>query len=61
MKYSGVSKQFPGMTFTGSVKYIVVNNGNELIGMDIEANTGLPGVVLDNLKRISMVPVVPDL
>jgi hypothetical protein len=61
MKYSGVSKQFPGMTLTGSVKYIVVNYGNELIGMDTEANTGLPGVVLDNLKRISMVPVVPDL
>jgi hypothetical protein len=60
MKYTGVSKQFPGQTFTGTVKYIVVDHGNELIGMDTEANTGLPAVVLDNLKRISMVPIVPD-
>lgn len=59
MKYTGVSKQFPGQTFTGTVKYIVLNYGTELIGMDTEANTGLPAVVLDNLKRISMAPV-PD-
>jgi hypothetical protein len=59
MKYTGVSKQFPGQTFTGAVKYIVLDYGNELIGMDTEANTGLPAVVLDNLKRISMVPIVP--
>ena len=58
MKYSGTSKQFPGQTFTGAVKYIVLNYGNELIGMDTEANTGLPGVVLDNLKRISLAPLV---
>ncbi len=60
MKYTGVSKQFPGQTFTGTVKYIVLNYGNELIGLDTEANTGLPAVVLDNLKRISMVPLVPN-
>ena len=60
MKYTGVAKQFPGQTFTGAVKYIVLNYGNELIGMDIEANTGLPGIVLDNLERISMVPINPD-
>ncbi len=60
MKYTGTSKQFPGQTFTGTVKYIVLNHGDELIGMDAEANTGSPGVVLDNLKRISMVPMVPD-
>jgi hypothetical protein len=60
MKFTGVSKQFPGQTFTGTVKYIVLNYGNELIGLDTEANTGLPAVVLDNLKRISMLPIVPD-
>jgi hypothetical protein len=60
MKYTGASKQFPGQTFTGSVKYIVLNYGSELIGMDTEANTGLPAVVLDNVKRISMAPIVPD-
>ncbi len=58
MKYTGISKQFPGQRFSGTVKYIVLNHGNELIGLDTEANTGLPGVVLDNLKRISMVPIV---
>ena len=57
MKFSGVSKQFPGLTFTGAVKYIVLNYGNELIGMDTEANTGLPAVVLDTLERISMMPI----
>ncbi len=60
MKYTGVSKLFPGQTFTGTVKYIVLNYGDELIGMDTEANTGLPAVVLDNLKRVFMVPIVPD-
>ncbi len=60
MKYTGTSAQFPGQTFTGTVKYIVLNYGNELIGMDTEANTGLPAVVLDNLKRISMTPMVPN-
>jgi hypothetical protein len=60
MKYSGTSKQFPGQTFTGTVKYIVLNYGNELIGMDTEANPGLPGVVLDNLKRISLVSLDPE-
>jgi hypothetical protein len=60
MKYAGVSKQFPGQKFTGTVKYIVLNSGNELIGMDTEANSGLPAVVLDNLKRISTAPIVPD-
>jgi hypothetical protein len=60
MKYTGVSRQVPGQTFTGAVRYIVLNYGNELIGLDTEANTGLPAVVLDNLKRISMVPIVPE-
>jgi hypothetical protein len=60
MRYTGVSKQFPGATFTGTVKYVVLNHGDELIGLDTEANTGLPAVVLDNLKRTSMVPVLPD-
>lgn len=60
MRYTGISKQFPGQTFTGAIKYIVLNHGDELIGMDTEANTGLPAVVLDKLKRVSMVPIAPD-
>jgi len=60
MKYTATSKQFPGQTFTGAIKYVVLDNGNELIGMDTEANPGLPAVVLDNLKRISMTPRVSE-
>jgi hypothetical protein len=60
MQYTGVSKQFPGQTFTGTVRYVVLNYGNELIGMDTAANTGLPAVVLDNLKRISIMPIIPN-
>ena len=57
MKYTGaVSKHFPGQTFKGAMKYIVLNDGDELIGMDTEFNAGLP-IVLDNLKRISMAPM----
>lgn len=56
MKYTATSKQFPGQTFTGTIQYVVLDSGSELIGMDTEANTGLPAVVLDNLKRISTAP-----
>jgi len=54
MKYTGTSRQFPGMTFTGAVKYVVLNYGNELIGLETESNGGFP-IVLENMKRISMV------
>lgn len=53
------SKQFPGLTFSGTVKYIVLNHGDELLGMDIESNVGLP-ITLLNYKRISRIPVGPD-
>ena len=60
MKYSATSKQFPGQAFAGAVRFIVLSYGNELIGMDTEASPGVPAVVLDNLRRISMTPAVSD-
>ena len=60
MKYTGgVSKQLPGQKFSGTVKYIVLNDGNELIGMETESNVGLP-IVLENHKRISIIPLAAD-
>lgn len=59
MKYTGGFKQLPGQTFTGTIKYIVLDYGNELMGMETESNVGLP-IELENHKRISMIPVGPD-
>lgn len=58
LSYTGGSKQFPGQTFTGAVKYIVLDHGNELLGLHTEDNAALP-VVIENMKRISMMPVTP--
>jgi hypothetical protein len=58
LNYTAVSKQFPGQTFTGSLKYVVLNNGDELIGMDTES-TGVLPIVLEDMKRISMMPFPP--
>jgi hypothetical protein len=55
MKYTGTSKQFPGQTFTGAVKYVLLNYGNELIGLETESNGAFP-IVLENMKRIAMIP-----
>lgn len=59
LRYAGVTGQFPGQTFTGTIKYVVLNYGNELIGLQTEDNAGLP-VELESLKRISMTPIAPD-
>ncbi|HLK69775.1 MAG TPA: hypothetical protein VKU19_40375 [Bryobacteraceae bacterium] len=53
IKYTGTSEQFPGLTFTGAVKYVVLNYGNELIGLETESNGAFP-IVLENMKRISI-------
>ncbi|MGJ5814812.1 hypothetical protein [Paludibaculum fermentans] len=59
MKYTdGVSSQMPGRVFSGTLKYIVLGNGNELIGMETESSIGLP-VEVENHKRISLLPMVP--
>jgi hypothetical protein len=53
MSYTATSNMFPGMTFTGAIKYVVLNYGSELIGVETEGNSGL-SIVLESLKRISM-------
>jgi hypothetical protein len=50
-----VNKQLPGQTSSGAIKYIVLDYGNELIGMETESNVGLP-ITLVEYKRISMTP-----
>jgi hypothetical protein len=52
LKYSGVVKQFPGQPFTGTLTYIVLNHGDELIGMEVESSTGLP-IELEKHTRVS--------
>lgn len=47
--------QLGGQTATGAARYIVLDNGNELIGVAIEDSRGLP-VEIENHKRISMSP-----
>lgn len=60
MKYTdGVSAQMPGSVFSGTLKYIVLNNGNELIGMETESSIGLP-VEVESHKRISLLPMAPN-
>jgi hypothetical protein len=59
LNYKAGSKQFPGQTFVGTDKYILLNNGDELIGLETEFSAGLPIVRFD-LKRISLMPVVPE-
>lgn len=59
LDYTAVSKQFPGQTFTGALKYVVLNNGDELLGLDTRS-TGVLPIVLEDMKRISMAPVTPD-
>jgi hypothetical protein len=59
LKWSATSKQAPGQTFAGTMKYIVLNNGNELFGMETDAGSfGLP--IILNLKRISLVPLASN-
>ena len=54
--YTGVTPQFPGQAFPGTLKYIVLDNGNELLGLDTKTTGGFP-IVLEDLKRISMMPL----
>jgi hypothetical protein len=55
LNVSAVSKQFPGQTFTSTLKYIVLNYGNELIGLDTQGSAG-SSIVIESDKRISMMP-----
>jgi hypothetical protein len=55
LTYSGVVKQVPGQLFFGTLKYIVLDHGDELIGMEVESNTGLP-IELESHKRVVVAP-----
>lgn len=57
LKYNGVVAQAPDQSFSGTLEYIVLNHGDELIGMETESSIGQP-IELESHKRISMVP--PD-
>ena len=59
MTYTGTSKQFPGPNVRRAVKYVVVNNGNQLSGLQTEDNAGSP-IVVETLKRVSMMPPRSD-
>jgi hypothetical protein len=55
MNWSAVSKQFPGVTFTGALKYVVVDRGNGLIGLETQGSSG-SSVVIETDNRVSMMP-----
>ena len=59
LNYTAVSRQLPGQTFTGSAKYIVLNQGNELWALATKDSGGLP-VMVESYKRISMMPLASD-
>jgi hypothetical protein len=59
LNWSGYPKGFPGQTSTGTLKYIVLNYGNELIGLDTQSSAG-SSIVIESDKRISMLPIASD-
>jgi hypothetical protein len=50
--------QISGQTARGTVKYIVLDNGTELIGVATEDSRGLP-IEIESHKRISIIPAAP--
>jgi hypothetical protein len=59
LEWTAVSKQVPGQTFVGTNKYIVLDHGNELFGLETKDSVG-PSIVIHNLKRISMRSTAAD-
>ena len=55
MEWTGEADLLPGETHTGTIKYIVLDHGNELMGLEIKDSIALP-IEIENLKRISIVP-----
>jgi hypothetical protein len=54
LKYSGVVKQLPGQLFSGTLRYIVLDHGDGLIGMEIESSVGLP-IELESHRRVATI------
>lgn len=52
LRYTGVVAQLPGQVFSGTLKYIVLDHGDQLIGMEVESNIGLP-IELESHTRVS--------
>jgi hypothetical protein len=55
LQWTAVSRQAPGQTMTGTTKYIVLDKGKELMGMETANSLGLP-IRIENYKRTSMIP-----
>jgi hypothetical protein len=58
LEYKGSVKQAPGQVFSGTIKYIVLAHGNELLGMEVVSSIGLP-IELESHRRIAMRPLPP--
>jgi hypothetical protein len=59
LQWTAVSRQAPGQTLAGTSAYVVLDQGNQLIGLETKDSLGLP-VKIENHKRISMLPVASD-
>jgi hypothetical protein len=58
LEYAGSVKQAPGQVFSGTIRYIVLENGNELLGMEVVSSLGAP-IELESHRRISQRPWLP--
>lgn len=52
LKWTGNPKGAPDQVSTGTLKYIVLNGGSELMGMDLQTSTA-PSIVIENDRRVS--------
>jgi hypothetical protein len=58
-QWTAPSKQVPGQTLARTVMYIILDRGNELIGLETKDSLA-PSIAIENHKRISIVPVTAD-
>jgi hypothetical protein len=54
LRYQGFVNGAPEPSY-GTIRYIVLANGDELMGMEVESSTGLP-LELESHRRISAIP-----
>ena len=55
LDYRGTVEQAPGQVFSGTIKYVVLDHGNELLGMEVVSSVGLP-IELEHHRRIAPTP-----
>jgi hypothetical protein len=58
LEWRAVAKQNPGQTLTGSMLYLVLDQGNEVLGLETRNSVG-PSIAIQNLKRVSMTAIDP--